>query len=65
MFLYLPFLSNSTRQLAASRLRNVLGTKTLAEIISLEGRESLCNSIQNSLDKAASSWGVRVERVKM
>lgn len=45
----------STRLLAATTLRNVLGTKNLSEILS--ERESISHVMQTSLDEATDSWG--------
>ncbi|KAK4474977.1 hypothetical protein MN116_002079 [Schistosoma mekongi] len=53
----------STRLLAATTLRNVLGTKNLAEILS--ERESISTSMQTMLDDATDPWGVKVERVEV
>lgn len=53
----------STQLLAATTLRNVLGTRTLQEILS--DRESIAHSMQTSLDDCTDSWGVRVERVEV
>ena len=50
--------SHSTRLLAATTLRNVLGTKNLAEILS--ERETISQVMQNSLDEATDPWGVKV-----
>lgn len=62
--LYLKlFFSHSTRLLAATTLRNVLGTKNLAEILS--ERETISHIMQSSLDEATDPWGVKVERVEM
>ena len=62
--LYLKsFFSHSTRLLAATTLRNVLGTKNLAEILS--ERETISHTMQSSLDEATDPWGVKVERVEM
>jgi erythrocyte band 7 integral membrane protein, putative (fragment) len=55
--------SRSTRLMAATSLRNVLGTKTLYEIVS--ERVVISNEIQVSLEEATSAWGVEVERVEM
>merc|ERR1719226_369038 len=55
--------SHSTRLLAATTLRNVLGTKTLAEILS--EREMIAHDMQSSLDDATDPWGVKVERVEI
>lgn len=53
----------STQLLAATTLRNVLGTRTLQEI--LADRESIANSMQTVLDECTEGWGVRVERVEV
>lgn len=55
--------SQSTRLLAATTLRNVLGTKSLGDILS--ERESIANDMQVSLDEATDPWGVKVERVEV
>lgn len=55
--------ARSTRLLAATTLRNVLGTKNLAEILS--DRDNICHSMQSSLDQATDPWGVKVERVEV
>lgn len=55
--------SNSTRLLAMTTLRNILGTKNLAEILS--DREAISHAMQTSLDVATDPWGVKVERVEM
>ena len=52
--------SHSTRLLAATTLRNVLGTKNLAEI--LAERETISQIMQNSLDEATDPWGVKVTK---
>lgn len=57
------FFSHSTRLLAATTLRNVLGTKNLAEILS--ERETISQVMQNALDEATDPWGVKAERVEM
>jgi len=54
---------HSTRLLAQTTLRNVLGTRNLAEILS--EREAISNSMQASLDEATDNWGIRVERVEI
>lgn len=54
---------HSTRLLAQTTLRNVLGTKNLSEILS--ERETISNSMQSTLDDATDNWGIRVERVEM
>jgi len=55
--------SKSTKLLAATTLRNVLGTKTLGEVLS--DRDQICNSMQGSLDAATDPWGIKVERVEV
>ncbi|XP_043466114.1 band 7 protein AGAP004871-like isoform X2 [Leptopilina heterotoma] len=55
--------SLSTRLLAASTLRTVLGTRSLAEI--LAERETISHTMQTSLDEATDPWGVEVERVEI
>jgi len=51
--------SHSTRLLAATTLRNVLGTKNLAEILS--ERETISQVMQSALDEATDPWGVKVK----
>lgn len=53
----------STKLLAATTLRNVMGTKTLSEILS--DREHISHFMQSSLDEATDPWGVKVERVEI
>ena len=55
--------SQSTRLLAATTLRNVLGTKNLGDILS--DREQIANMMQSTLDEATDPWGVKVERVEV
>ncbi|XP_014467563.1 PREDICTED: band 7 protein AGAP004871-like [Dinoponera quadriceps] len=55
--------SHSTRLLAASTLRTVLGTRNLAEILS--ERETISHTMQTALDEATDPWGVKVERVEI
>jgi len=55
--------NRSTRLLAATTLRNVLGTKNLSEILS--DRENISHTMQVSLDEATDPWGVKVERVEV
>ena len=43
--------------------RNVLGTKSLGDILS--ERESIAHDMQISLDEATDPWGVKVERVEV
>ncbi|OXA60716.1 band 7 protein AGAP004871 isoform X1 [Folsomia candida] len=53
----------STRLLAQTTLRNILGTKNLHELLS--EREGISNAIQGSLDIATEAWGIKVERVEI
>ena len=43
--------------------RNVLGTKTLGDILS--DRESIALEMQTVLDEGTEPWGVKVERVEV
>ena len=54
------FFSHSTRLLAATTLRNVLGTKNLSEILS--DRETIADAMHHNLEVATDPWGVHVER---
>ena len=49
--------------MAATTLRNVLGTKNLSEILS--ERDTISNVMKTLLDEATDPWGVRVERVEV
>ena len=51
------------RLLAQTTLRNMLGTRSLSEILS--DRDALACSMQTLLDEATESWGIKVERVEM
>jgi len=53
----------SSRLLAATTLRNVLGTLNLGDILSQ--RESIARDMRESLDVATEPWGVKVERVEV
>jgi erythrocyte band 7 integral membrane protein len=53
----------STRLLAATILRNILGTKTLQEI--LQDREHIAQMMRENLDSSTDQWGVKVERVEI
>ncbi|KAL3069048.1 hypothetical protein niasHT_019688 [Heterodera trifolii] len=55
--------SRSTKLLAQTTLRNILGTKTLAEMLS--DREQISLQMQSTLDEITNPWGVKVERVEM
>ncbi|XP_075257485.1 stomatin-4-like [Convolutriloba macropyga] len=53
----------STKLLAETTLRNVLGVHTLTEI--LGQRESLTRQTRAIVDEATHSWGIKVERVEI
>lgn len=53
----------STMLLAATTLRNILGTRTLHEI--LREKDSISSQMQNLLDEATDPWGIKVERVEL
>ena len=55
--------SGSARLLAATTLRNVLGTKNLGDILS--ERESIAQELHELLHEATEPWGVCVERVEV
>ncbi|KAL8625871.1 Mechanosensory protein 2 [Nucella lapillus] len=55
--------TRSTRLLAATTLRNVLGTKNLSEI--LADREAISHLMQTCLDECTDPWGIHVERVEI
>merc|ERR1719494_1074921 len=55
--------NRSTRLLAATTLRNVLGTKNLSEVLS--ERESIGDSMHRILEVATDPWGVHVDRVEL
>lgn len=55
--------TESTRLLAQTTLRNVIGTKNLMEM--LTAKETLSKTIEQILDDATDAWGVKVERVEM
>jgi len=55
--------SGSARLLAATTLRNVLGTKNLGDILS--ERESIASEMQELMHEATDPWGVTVERVEV
>lgn len=60
---YLVISRRSTKLLAATTLRNVLGTKELAMLLS--DREAITQQVWQLLDDATGPWGVYVERVEM
>uniref|UniRef100_S4RSR9 Stomatin n=1 Tax=Petromyzon marinus TaxID=7757 RepID=S4RSR9_PETMA len=53
--------NSATQLLAQTTLRNVLGTKNLAEILS--DREEIAHTMQLTLDEATDNWGIKLERV--
>lgn len=53
----------STGLLAATTLRNILGTKTLQEI--LREKDDISKTMQSVLDNATDPWGIKVERVEL
>uniref|UniRef100_A0A914HEX7 Band 7 domain-containing protein n=1 Tax=Globodera rostochiensis TaxID=31243 RepID=A0A914HEX7_GLORO len=53
----------STKLLAQTMLRSVLGTRTLSEMLSK--RDEVNIQIQKVLDEPTDNWGVRVERVEV
>jgi len=55
--------TRSTKLLAQTTLRNVLGTRSLSEV--LMERDQISSSIQHTLDEATDPWGVKVERVEV
>jgi len=52
----------ATQLLAQTTLRNILGTKSLQEI--LTDREAIAHNMQIHLDEGTGPWGVKVERVR-
>ncbi|OQV15513.1 Band 7 protein [Hypsibius exemplaris] len=54
---------HSTRLLAQTTLRNVMGTKALHELLS--DREIISNTVQMNLDESTEAWGIKVERVEV
>ena len=50
--------SKSTRLLASTTLRTILGTKNLSEILS--DREHIAGAILGQLDSATDPWGIKV-----
>merc|ERR1719175_190065 len=53
----------SARLLAATTLRNVLGTLNLGDILSQ--REIIAKEMQDTLVEGTAAWGVQVERVEV
>lgn len=53
----------STMLIAATSLRNILGTKSLHEI--LREKSTIAQSLKIELDEATDEWGIKVERVEL
>lgn len=53
----------ATQLLAAATLRNVLGTKTMSQLLS--DREHIAVMMKTCLDEATDPWGIKVERVEV
>ena len=51
------------RLLAQTHLRNILGQKSLQDI--LNQREEISRVLQRSLDEATDDWGIKVESVEV
>eukprot|EP00117_Sycon_ciliatum_P035509 scpid7532/ scgid26899/ Band 7 protein AAEL010189 len=54
---------HSTKLLSQTTLMNVLGIKSLADM--LTDRDGISEMMQTSLDQATDAWGVKVERVEV
>ena len=54
---------SATQLLAQTTLRNMLGTKSLQDILS--DREAIANHMEVQLDEGSAPWGIKVERVEM
>ena len=55
--------AESTKLLAATTLRNMMGTKTLMQI--LEQKEEMAKLMKETLDDATDAWGIRVEMIEV
>ena len=55
--------AKSTKLLASTTLRTILGTKNLSEILS--DRENIAEDILSNLDRATDPWGVKVMKKKV
>merc|ERR1712240_78662 len=53
----------STKLLASTTLRNILGTKTLAELLS--EKDQIATGLKEMIDTATDPWGIRVGRVEV
>ncbi|CEF62574.1 Band 7 protein family and Stomatin family-containing protein [Strongyloides ratti] len=54
---------SSTKLLAQTILRNITGTRTLAELLSY--KENISHQLQEMLDEATELWGIEVQRVEL
>ncbi|CAF1319651.1 unnamed protein product [Adineta steineri] len=57
------YAQESTRLLAQTSLRNVLGTRLLSELLCDRGAVS--TAMRECLDEATANWGIKVERVEI
>merc|ERR1719323_192222 len=55
--------SKATRLLSATTLRNILGTKTLSELLS--DRDTIAKDLKRMIDTATDPWGIDIERVEV
>ena len=55
--------AESTKLLAATTLRNMMGTKTLMQI--LGQKEEMAELMRKTLDDATDPWGIRVEMIEV
>jgi len=55
--------SKSTKLLASTTLRNILGTKTLAELLS--EKDQIATGLKEMIDTATDPWGIDIERVEV
>ncbi|CAF2119538.1 unnamed protein product [Rotaria magnacalcarata] len=55
--------NSATQLLAQTSLRNILGTKTLQEILS--ERQMIADQMELQLDQGSSPWGIKIERVEI
>ncbi len=53
----------STKLLTQTTLRNILGTKTLSEMLS--DRDTIAHTTHQILDEGTHNWGIKVERVEV
>ena len=54
---------SATQLLAQTTLRNMLGTKTLQDILS--DREAIAHIMEAHLDEGSAPWGIKIERVEV